>query len=93
MRVTRGRLTAARPGAADQPVAQLAGVPAADRQLGRRRGARVQRPPSTRTSSTWREGDQVDAVDADEAGVAPALLQGRQRDPHQVAAVAVCSRA
>src|SRR5690606_22427535 len=32
------------------------------------------------------EGDQVAAVDADEAAGAPALLEGGQRDPHQVAA-------
>ena len=87
----RRRLTSgvapARPGPPDQHVAQLAGVPAADGQLRRRR-------PATRAPAgvdahlvDVRQRDQQRAVDAHEAGVAPVLLEGGQRGADQVAAV------
>ena len=51
------------------------------------------RPCTMRTAVMCGEGDQVRAVDAHETRCAPTLLEGGERDAHEVELSLVCSRA
>ena len=77
---------AARPGAPYQQVSQLAGVPPADDQVYAVDDDRAVAAVLTELAHV-RERDEALPMDADEAGVAPAFLEGGDRDAHQVALV------